>query len=264
MTTVPPFAALEARAHWRTVDFISDLHLKPEEPATFEAWADYMGRTRADAVLILGDLFEVWVGDDSALPGSFEARCGEVLQRASQRLDLCFMPGNRDFMVGADFLAQCGAQALADPTVLRLGTQRILLTHGDLLCTDDVAYQRFRQQVRNPAWQQAMLARPLAERQIIGQQLRQQSEHQQQAAAGQSYGDVHTATAHRWALAAGAHTLLHGHTHRPGDHALGRAEDGAGIQRVVLSDWHVAGNERRAEVMRLTAQGLQRLNPAEA
>ena len=175
MTAVPPFGVLHAPDHWRTVDFISDLHLKPEEPATFEAWARYMAQTRADAVIILGDLFEVWVGDDAAAPGSFEAHCGGVLDACPA--DLAFMRGNRDFLVGSDFLARHGMRDLADdPTVLVLGAQRIVLSHGDLLCTDDVAYQQFRQQVRSSDWQHVFLARPLPERQAIARQMREHSE----------------------------------------------------------------------------------------
>ena len=160
--TTPMFTALEAPAAWQTVDFISDLHLKPDEPGTVQAWAAYMARTTADALFILGDLFEVWIGDDSAAPGSFEAHCAEVLRAASQRLALYVMVGYRDFLVGSAFLERCGAHALADPTVLHFSGAHWLLTHGDLLCTDDVAYQQFRQQVRSPQWQQVMLARPSA------------------------------------------------------------------------------------------------------
>ena len=181
MTTVPRFAALPARAHWRTVDFISDLHLKPEEPLTFDAWARYLRHTPADAVFMLGDLFEVWVGDDSALPGSFEAQCGEVLRQASAARDVFFMRGNRDFLVGSDFLSRCRVGDLADPTLLTFDEHTYLLTHGDLLCTDDVAYQQFRQQVRAPEWQSAFLARPLPERQAVARQMRAQSEAQHAA-----------------------------------------------------------------------------------
>ena len=257
MTTVPRFAALPARAHWRTVDFISDLHLKADEPGTFDAWAAYLGRTGADAVFILGDLFEVWVGDDSALPGSFEARCGEVLRAASQRADVLFMHGNRDFLVGEDFLARSGVRALDDPTVLEFGGARTLLTHGDLLCTDDVAYQQFRRQVRDPAWQQGFLARPLPERQAVARQMRAQSE--QHHAGTETYADVDGALALQWLQAANARSLVHGHTHRPGQHMLD-----AQHQRVVLTDWHVADGERRLGVLRLDADGLRRLDPAEA
>ena len=251
MTTVPRFAALPAPAHWRTVDFISDLHLKAEEPGTFEAWRHYMQATPADAVFILGDLFEVWVGDDAAAPGSFEARCGDVLSAA--HADLFFMCGNRDFLVGHDFLARHGVQPLADPTVLAFGGARWLLTHGDLLCIDDLAYQRFRAQVRAAAWQRDFLARPLAERQAIARQMRAGSA-QHQADAG-FYADADADLARRWLIEAGATTLIHGHTHRPGDHALGLDAAGHPLAQVVLSDWHIDPHTHRAQVLRLGADG---------
>lgn len=253
MTTVPRFAALDAPAHWRTVDVISDLHLKANEPDTFALWQRYLQHTPADAVFMLGDLFEVWVGDDSTVPGSFEARCGEVLRAAADRAALFFMCGNRDFLVGGDFLARCGVQPLADPTVLAFGGQRWLLTHGDLLCTDDVAYQQFRAQVRTPAWQQAFLARPLAERQAIARHMRTQSE-QHHADAG-FYADVDARLAQRWLIDAGASTLIHGHTHRPGTHVLGADASGQPLTQVVLSDWHIAAGVHRAQVLRLGANG---------
>ncbi len=262
MTTVPRFAALSAPAHWRTVDFISDLHLKPEEPGTFDAWAGYLRRTPADALFILGDLFEAWVGDDSAVPGSFEHRCGELLQATGAGAELFFMRGNRDFLVGARFLARCGVRDLDDPTLFSFNHHRYLLTHGDLLCTDDVAYQQFRRQVRTDAWQRAFLARPLPERQALARQMREQSEQHQ--AAQTVYADVDTELACRWLNKADATTLIHGHTHRPGDQALGSDARGRALTQVVLSDWHVAGGERRAQVLRLSHEGLARLAPEAA
>jgi Calcineurin-like phosphoesterase len=118
MTAPQAFGTLQAPASWQTVELISDLHLQASETATFEAWRDYMARTRADAVLILGDLFEVWVGDDAVATDPFLQQCGDVLLQASKQRAVYFMPGNRDFLVGPAFLAQCGVQALADPTVL--------------------------------------------------------------------------------------------------------------------------------------------------
>ena len=257
---VPPLAELRARPHWRTVDFISDLHLKAEEPHTFQAWQHYMLHTPADAVFILGDLFEVWVGDDSALPGSFEDHCGQVLRAAGAAMDVFFMRGNRDFLVSADFLARCGVHDLADPTVLSFQEQTCLLTHGDLLCTDDVAYQQFRRQVRTPEWQAAFLARPLAERQAMARQMREHSE-AHHAAQG-VYAHIDAELARRWLAEAGATTLIHGHTHQPGDHALGADAAGRPLTQVVLSDWHVTAAERRTQVLRLTpADGLQRVTP---
>ena len=253
MTTVPRFAALPARAHWRTVDFISDLHLKPEEPLTFDAWARYLRHTPADAVFMLGDLFEVWVGDDALRePGSFEAQGCALLRAATQRLPVYFMHGNRDFLAGPDFLAACGITGLADPTVLTFGDQRYVLSHGDLLCTADVAYQQFRRQVRSTDWQSAFLARPLAERQTIARQMREHSEARHAANAPADYAQADAALARQWLHAANSRLLIHGHTHQPADHDLGD-----GLTQVVLSDWHIDARTHRAQMLRLTADGAR-------
>ena len=254
----PVFAELTALAHWRAIDLIADLHLKPDAPGVFAAWRDYLARTRADALFILGDLFEVWIGDDAAQPGSFEADCIAALHAASNRLNLYFMPGNRDFLVGPAGLAAAGMQPLADPTALHFGAAIYLLTHGDLLCTGDIAYQRERAQVRTPEWMRNMLARPLAERQAVARQMRAQSQAHQ--AAQTHYADVDPAAVLDWLNAAGAATLIHGHTHRPGDHALD-----AGRWRRVLSDWRITATERHAEILRLHADGrVERLLLPEA
>ncbi|MDO8264066.1 MAG: UDP-2,3-diacylglucosamine diphosphatase, partial [Gallionella sp.] len=136
-----PWPVLQAPSSWRHVDFISDLHLQASETATVQAWQDYMQSTRADAVFILGDLFEVWVGDDviggaldpDQAPG-FEARCAQILQAASRRLAIYFMHGNRDFLLGPAFASASGMTLLNDPTVLDFAGQRWLLSHGDALC----------------------------------------------------------------------------------------------------------------------------------
>ena len=255
--TVPPMAALQAPATWATVDFISDLHLRAEEPATFDAWAHYLHSTPANAVFLLGDVFEVWVGDDvlsdpTKQDERFEARCAREMASAAQRLSLFFMHGNRDFLVGQALMTSCGATLLADPTVLDFGGQRWLLSHGDALCLDDTEYLEFRRQVQQPAWRDAFLAKPLAEREAIARSLRTQSEARKHS--GATYADVDNAAACQWLQAAGAHTLIHGHTHRPATHDLGQ-----GLQRVVLSDWDAAATPPRAEVLRLNASGLQRL-----
>ncbi|SFC10676.1 UDP-2,3-diacylglucosamine hydrolase [Polaromonas sp. OV174] len=266
--TVPQMAELQAPSSWRMVDFISDLHLSDQAPATFAAWQHYLENTPADAVFMLGDLFEVWVGDDAASapqpPGaapksSFELRCAHLLQQASQRLALFFMPGNRDFLVGQRFMDLCGCRLLTDPTVLVFPgarEQRWLLSHGDALCLDDVNYMQFRQQVRSPGWQQAFLAKPLAERQAMARGIRQQSQQQQQdrKRAGAGYVDLDSDAARQWLQAAQARTLIHGHTHQPAEHPLGD-----GLSRVVLSDWDAQAKPPRADALRLTASGLQRI-----
>lgn len=252
MTGRPALDELHASTDWRTVDVISDLHLRPEEPATFDAWARYLAAPGADAVFILGDLFEVWVGDDAAQPGTFEARCGRVL--AACPVPVFFLRGNRDFLVGSDFLARCGVRDLpADPTLLLWAGQRVLLSHGDLLCTDDTAYQQFRAQVRSAEWQRAFATQPLAQRQALARQMRAQSQAHQ---AGQTeYGHTDAALARRWLLDAGATLLIHGHTHRPADHALGADAQGRALTQVVLSDWHIDAGARRAQLLRLHADG---------
>ncbi|MFN3436298.1 MAG: UDP-2,3-diacylglucosamine diphosphatase [Acidovorax sp.] len=252
-TTVPRFEELAAPSHWRTVEFISDLHLQASEPATVAAWQHYLQTTQADALFILGDLFEVWVGDDALLePGSFEAQGCAALKAAAQRLPVYFMHGNRDFLAGAAFLAHCGITGLSDPTVLGFGDQRFLLSHGDLLCLDDVDYQRFRVQARSEAWQTQFLSQPLATRRAQARGIREESEARKQS--GATYADVDGPAAIAWLQAARAHTLIHGHTHRPANHMLA-----PGLQRVVLSDWDAAALPPRAETLRLSRAGLERI-----
>ena len=257
---VPPFAELQALQHWRTVDFISDLHLSESEPTTFDAWQRYMSSTNADAVFILGDLFEVWVGDDSirthlspqSTELNFEERCALVLQAAGKCLNLFFMHGNRDFLVGEQMMSTCNASLLTDPTVLTFLQQRYLLTHGDMLCLADTKYLAFRDIVRQPAWQQAQLAKPLVERQAIGRQMRAESQKNQQNLL--AYADVDDAAARAWLQAANAKMLIHGHTHKPADHDFGN-----GFKRVVMTDWDLKAAPNRAEVLQLTNNGLQRI-----
>lgn len=242
---------LHAPDHWRTVDFISDLHLHPAEPGTYEAWQRYMQTTAADALFILGDLFEVWVGDDllasadAAEPG-FEARCISQMRQTALRMPIFLMRGNRDFLMGEALAASAGVRLVEDPCTLHFHSERIVLTHGDALCLDDTAYQKFRAVVRSDHWQSEFLAKPLAERQAIALDLRQRSEANK--AAHKSYADVDTEAAGEWLRAANARTMIHGHTHQPAMHPL---KDGG--ERWVLSDWHIHGPHARAEVLRLSA-----------
>jgi UDP-2,3-diacylglucosamine hydrolase len=229
------------------VDFISDLHLQESEPQTVQAWEHYMAHTRADAVFILGDLFEVWIGDDalSTPPSSFEDSCARSLHAASLRCKLFFMHGNRDFLFGPAAARACGLSLLRDPTAFAFGGQRWLLSHGDALCLLDADYMKFRAQVRSPGWQQDFLAKPLSERRSIAQALRAQSEARKRS--GTSYADVDTAQAIRWLQAADSQVLIHGHTHQPADHDLGQ-----GLRRQVLSDWDGSATPARTQVLRLS------------
>ena len=237
---------------WRAIDFISDLHLQASEPATFQAWQSYMQTTPADALFILGDLFEVWVGDDVLKEDGFEHRCSQVVQQTAARVPMFFMPGNRDFLVGSGMMTACNATLLNDPAVLNFSHHRWVLSHGDALCLGDTAYMTFRQQVRSTEWQQTFLAKPLAERHAIARGLREQSEARKKS--GEEYADVCVQAARQLLLDANASTLIHGHTHKPATHDLGN-----GLQRVVLSDWDAAVTPPRTEVLRLTDGGLQRI-----
>ncbi len=249
--TVPLIAELQAPAPWRTADVISDLHLQAAEPGTFEAWRRYMRETPAGAVFILGDLFDVWVGDDAAGEPGFAADCAAVLQAAAGRLAVFFMHGNRDFLVGDGFLQACRTTLLPDPTVLGFAGRRWLLTHGDALCLTDTEYMRFRGQVRAPSWQRDFLSKPLQQRQTIAKGLREQSEARK--GLGLQYPGVDSAAASAWLDAADAQVLIHGHTHQPADHALGER------RRSVLSDWDAGSTPPRLQALRLTAAGAQRI-----
>jgi UDP-2,3-diacylglucosamine hydrolase len=248
------FAELVAPAAWHTVDLLSDLHLQASDAATFDAWRGYLQTTPADAIFILGDLFEVWVGDDAATEPGFEAQCGELLRTAAEQRPVFFMHGNRDFLVGAAFAAQCRLTLLDDPTVLVLHDKRWLLSHGDLLCLEDAEYLQFRAQVRTPAWQSAFLARPLAERRALARSMRTQSEDRKRS-PGMVWADVDADAARAWLAQAGAATLIHGHTHKPATHALGD-----GLERIVLSDWDLTAHPARAQLLCLSSAGAQRVD----
>jgi UDP-2,3-diacylglucosamine hydrolase len=250
------FPEFQADPAWTCIDLLSDVHLHADQPRSFEAWRAHLLGTSADAVLMLGDLFEVWVGDDARHDG-FEARCLAVLQAASRQRVLAFLPGNRDFLVGDLLLAEAGVKRLADPTVLLAFGQRLLLTHGDALCLADTDYQRFRAQVRSPAWQAAFLALPLDERRRQARAMRDASALHQAALPAETWSDVDASAAADWLQQAGARVMVHGHTHRPAVHTLP-----GGACRHVLGDWDFHATPPRARALRLSASGLAVLDLA--
>lgn len=236
---------IDAPPRWGCIDFISDLHLQASDLQTFKAWSDYLHETVADAVFILGDLFEVWVGDDMlSLESGFEKRCASVLRAVARRVNLYILCGNRDFLMGPELMEACGSTAIEDPTVLSFANQRWLLTHGDAWCLEDTAYMQFRSQVRSPEWQQSFLSKALTERMQVARSMRAMSEARKQTHA--NYADVDTACAIDQLASARASHAIHGHTHRPARHAVGK-----GGERLVLSDWDLAASPPRAEVLRL-------------
>lgn len=250
------FPVLQARADWEVVEFVSDLHLQAARAATPAAWRQYLQATEADAVIVLGDLFEAWVGDDAAAQPGFAADCAAELRQASRLRPIYFMPGNRDFLLGPEMAQRCGLGLLSDPTVLAFAGRRWLLSHGDRLCLSDTAYQRFREQVRAPEWIAHFLRKPLARREELAREMRDASQVHQRTLPG--YADLDADAVRQWLRAAGADTLIHGHTHHPAEHALGD-----GLRRVVLSDWDLEDQPPRAQVLRLHGNGqLERIELA--
>lgn len=221
--------------------FISDLHLAPDTPAANQTLLDFLERTApsADALYVLGDLFEYWIGDDG-LEHPFARQVAAAFRKLSERgVPLYFMHGNRDFLVGERFARESGMTILPDPTVVDLYGRQTLLMHGDTLCSDDVEYQKFRAMVRNPAWQQAFLARPLAERVRMAQEVRGKSEQAKQV-KDMTIMDVTPATVEAELRRHGHPRLIHGHTHRPARHE--HVVDGTTSERWVLADWYDHGS----------------------
>jgi len=205
----------------------------------------------ADALYILGDLFEYWVGDDG-LALAFPRRVAQALKAAAARLPVRFMHGNRDFLVAQEFARQTGVELLDDPSIVDLYGTRTLLMHGDTLCTGDSAYQAFRTQVHDPAWQRATLARPIAERVAIAQGMRVQSEGAKQAKAMEIM-DVAPEAVEKAFADSGCDVLIHGHTHRPGRHVHRVA--GRDRVRWVLPDWYERGGYLEASPSGIRAVG---------
>ena len=240
----------QAQAGWRRIDLLSDVHLHQDARRTFDAWRTHLLSTPADAVLILGDLFDVWIGDDVRTSG-FERDCAAVLREASQAKALAFMHGNRDFLLGQAMCDDCGLQPLTDPTLAQAWGQRVLLTHGDALCLADTDYQRFRLEVRAEDWQRNFLALPLAERRRRAKAMRDASVQHQAGMRPEQWADVDEAAAMDWLEAAAASVMVHGHTHRPAAHVL---PDGR--VRRVLGDWDFEVTPARAVAMCWTPAGL--------
>jgi len=223
-----------------TTLFISDLHLDPDSPRIarqFLAFLDGEARS-AEALYVLGDLFEVWLGDDDPDPALREVTAG--LRRLTDSGVPCFvMHGNRDFLIGRRFCEETGARLIEDGTVVELHGERVLLMHGDLLCTDDTSYQRLRRIVRNPIVQWTFRRLNLARRRALAARMREGSRMHVGAAAPEIM-DVNPQAVADAFRASGVHTLVHGHTHRPAVHEL--AVDGRPVRRVVLGDWHAQGS----------------------
>ena len=240
--------------------FISDLHLSPQAPGVTRIFLDFLGGRARDAehLYILGDLFEVWVGDDGIddPEDGFNREIVSALRALTDSgVKLSVLHGNRDFLLGDEFATRSGARLLPDPFVLSLPTWQFVLSHGDLLCTDDTDYQAFRAQVRDPAWRNAFLAKPLTERKAIAAALRQQSENAKQAKANPSQRylmDLNPSATDDFLRAYGYATFIHGHTHLPAQHD--HLVDGIHVERWVMADWQ----EDRGECLCWDGERLER------
>lgn len=228
-----------------TVLFVSDLHLDATRPEITRLFLDFLAGEagQAEALYVLGDLFEAWVGDDD--PGEPGASVCAALKRVSDSgVPVFLMRGNRDFLYGQLMATRCGATLLPDPCVVDLHGVPTLLMHGDLLCTDDLPYQAFRRQVRDPDWQATFLAQPLAARHAFAAQARAASREHQQGVS-ETITDVAPASVAATMARHGVTRLIHGHTHRPAVHSLQVA--GRPATRIVLGDWYDQGSVLRVE-----------------
>jgi len=237
--------------------FISDLHLEPQRPQITRLFYDFLrGQARqAEALYILGDLFEVWIGDDACSPLAEEV-ADRLRALADSGVALHLMPGNRDFLLGKTFAARAGCQLLSDPFTIDLYGVRTLLLHGDTLCTQDVGYQRFRRIVRSAPCRRTFLALPATLRRRIAGSLRARSTaatRHKPAAIMDADPKAVVEVMRRHAVT----RLIHGHTHRPAVHAVGRG--GRRGERIVLGNWYAQGS-----VLRCTPEGyrLEILAPA--
>jgi UDP-2,3-diacylglucosamine hydrolase len=220
--------------------FVSDLHLDPSRPRVTRIFLDILeslGR-EADAVYLLGDLFEIWLGDDDDNPAGQAVAAG-LAACTTAGIPVHLMRGNRDFLIGERFAARCGCRLLDDPARIDLYGSPAVLTHGDSLCTDDVEYQVFRATVRDPRWQQAFLREPLPARRAAAQALRMKSRASTREKP-ETLTDVNHAAVVRLMTGHGARLLIHGHTHRPGVHTFHIGGEPA--RRMVLGDWHSQGS----------------------
>ena len=240
------------------IHFISDLHLAPQTPGASRIFLDFIGgRARAaEHLYILGDLFEAWPGDDCIADpdDTFNRTIVEALRALSASgVGLSVMHGNRDFLIAEEFSARSGARLLADPHVLSLPGGQFVLSHGDLLCTDDQDYQAFRAVVRGPAWRQDFLDKALAERKAIAAAMRERSEQvKRENPAQPDLIDLNAGATDDFLREHGYANFIHGHTHRPATHD--HLVDGIHVERWALSDWH----EDRGECLCWDGQQLRR------
>ena len=229
--------------------FISDIHLCKSRPSIIDAFINFLNKTnnQVDALYILGDLFEYWIGDDSKQ----HENVIEALKKLTDRhFQIFLMHGNRDFLIGSEFQKKTGTVLLNDPTLIQIYGKKVLLGHGDSLCTDDSEYQSFKKKIRSESWKNEFLRKPLSERVAIANKLREESELNKKNKSREIM-DVNNEAVNRTLIQFNyPDFFIHGHTHRPKYHSI--ALDGHQIQRIVLGDWYDQGS-----YLIFNAQGIE-------
>lgn len=217
--------------------FISDLHLMPERPQVMKLFIRFIDEVaaNADTLYILGDFLEVWWGDDDPATGYQDVFNSLINLATRQNTKIYLMHGNRDFMIGEDLAKRCHFEIIQDPHKIEINGENVLLMHGDTLCIDDVEYQKFRQMVRNPLWQQQVLTKSLEERFALAKSIREQS---QQSTTGKEefIMDVNQDETEKVFTENDVKLIIHGHTHRPAIHH--KKVNDCDTTRIVLGDWH--------------------------
>jgi len=238
-----------------TTLFISDLHLDTTRPQIVEQFLAFLRdeAAKADALYILGDFFEAWIGDDAA--GELESTIADALAQLQERgVPVFFMHGNRDFLLGDAYARRARMTILPDPSVIDIEGERVLLMHGDTLCTDDVRYQAFRSQTRDANWQRTFLGKPLSERQAFAAQARAESQRYTRS-VDDAITDVNDEAVRGTMLAHDVRKLIHGHTHRPAQHHLELGNEKA-AERIVLGDWYERGSALRTTASNCVLESL--------
>ena len=220
--------------------FISDLHLEADRPEIADQFLRFLETEalHADALYILGDLFESWVGDDD--PNEHYAWIKQAIRKLTRKdIPVFFMHGNRDFMIGEQFANETGVTILPDPHIAEIHGDKVLLSHGDAYCTDDVEYQGIRKMTRDPAWQAMMRSKSLEERLAFAAQARAASQARGETIS-ENITDVNKDAISKALSDAGVEMMLHGHTHRPAIHEI--TVNGHAARRIVLGDWYEHGS----------------------
>jgi UDP-2,3-diacylglucosamine hydrolase len=238
---------------------ISDLHLTQDQPRTVQRFLRLVEQLSAGGreLVILGDLFEYWAGDEEAREGIGATVSSALRALASGGTPVYLMHGNRDLLLADGFARGCGAVFLTDPCLTVLGGVPTLLSHGDAYCTLDTAYQAFRRWARDPSWQRVFLALPLALRRALIGVVRQRSESGKRAMAAQIM-DVTPEAIEQALRSAGVHRMIHGHTHRPDHHRLDL--DGQSAERWVLPDWNFEADPVRGGYLQVNGRDLAVVN----